>query len=205
MTKWLSNRIHRTNWNQCTAGYGSLKVDPNSQVRFCTSPHRSLQLSSPMDLSFVIRPKGDVFLSFTTLYVKRTVFRHQCCLQFYTFTVYTTQSLICIGVVLIGVHAFPLTNESNFYSIIRVANHPKPDNNPPTPSPPDNIETPIKSCDLQSISECTYPSTLSTNPPNNPSINIDSSTNDASTTCSLDCIKSKARLFTKFLAKVQPA
>ena len=70
MTKWLSNRIHRTNWNQCTAGYGSLKVDPNSQVRFCTSPHRSLQLSSPMDLSFVIRPKGDVFLSFTTLLIE---------------------------------------------------------------------------------------------------------------------------------------
>ena len=70
MTKWLSNRIHRTNWNQCTAGYGSLKVDLNSQVRFCTSPHRSLQLSSSIDKSFVIRPKGDVFLSFTTLLIE---------------------------------------------------------------------------------------------------------------------------------------
>ena len=41
MTKWLSKRIHRTNWNKCTAGYGSLKVDLNSQIWFCTSPHRS--------------------------------------------------------------------------------------------------------------------------------------------------------------------
>ena len=89
--------------------------------------------------------------------------------------------------------------------MIQVANHPKPDNNPPTPSPPNNIETPNSSCDLQSISECTYPSTLSTNPPSIQSHNIDSNTKDACTT-SPDCLKKKAsRLFANFLAKVQPA
>ena len=79
MTKWLSKRIHRTNWNKCAAGFGSLKVDLNSQVRLCTAPHRSLQLSSSIDQSM-----GNVFLSFTTLLIeskcKKDSVHHQCCL-----------------------------------------------------------------------------------------------------------------------------
>ena len=47
MVKWvLSKWIHRTNSKQCTPWYGSLKVDLDSHVRFCTNPHRSLQWSS---------------------------------------------------------------------------------------------------------------------------------------------------------------
>ena len=66
-------------------GFGSLKVDRISQVWFCTSPYRSLQSSSSIDQSFVIWPKGDMFLSFTTLLIESTCKKNS--VQHQSFTV----------------------------------------------------------------------------------------------------------------------
>ena len=93
-TKWLSFRIHRTNWNQCTAWVWILKggSQQSSTVLHLSPPFLTIRSR------FVIRPKGDVFLCFTTLLIeskcKKNSVCHQCCLQFYACAVYTTQTLI---------------------------------------------------------------------------------------------------------------
>ena len=106
--------------------------------------------------------------------------------------------------VLTGVHVFPLTITPNIHFIIELANRPGPDNNPDTPSLPDNIETLNSSSDLQSISECTYPSTQSTNAPTIQSHDSDSNRTN-SRTVSPESLNKKAVLFTKFLTDLQPA